>query len=79
VVQGGRLTVVGIAGGPTECSFFSTPFESTVTNTKIPELASSSVRRPGMVFAGDVIAQPQAHTAALMGRRLIDTAQPPCE
>jgi alcohol dehydrogenase, propanol-preferring len=30
---GGRLTVVGIAGGTTEWSFFGTPYESTLTNT----------------------------------------------
>ncbi|WP_256385612.1 MULTISPECIES: zinc-binding dehydrogenase [unclassified Pseudonocardia] len=30
---GGRLTVVGIAGGTTEWNFFSTPYESTITNT----------------------------------------------
>ncbi|WP_157156981.1 NAD(P)-dependent alcohol dehydrogenase [Diaminobutyricimonas sp. LJ205] len=28
-----RLTVVGIAGGATEWSFFTTPYESTITNT----------------------------------------------
>lgn len=33
MAQGGRLTVVGIAGGVTEWSFFTTPFESTITNT----------------------------------------------
>lgn len=33
MAQGGRLTVVGIAGGITEWSFFSTPYESTITNT----------------------------------------------
>lgn len=33
MAQGGRLTVVGIAGGVTEWSFFSTPYESTMTNT----------------------------------------------
>ncbi|HEU4806727.1 MAG TPA: alcohol dehydrogenase catalytic domain-containing protein, partial [Homoserinimonas sp.] len=33
MAQGGRLTVVGIAGGVTEWSFFSTPYESTITNT----------------------------------------------
>src|SRR5690606_31750131 len=33
MAQGGRLTVVGIAGGTTEWSFFSTPYESTITNT----------------------------------------------
>jgi propanol-preferring alcohol dehydrogenase len=33
IAQGGRLTVVGIAGGVTEWSFFSTPYESTITNT----------------------------------------------
>ncbi|MEX1078375.1 MAG: NAD(P)-dependent alcohol dehydrogenase [Homoserinimonas sp.] len=33
MAQGGRLTVVGIAGGVTEWSFFSTPFESMITNT----------------------------------------------
>lgn len=31
--QGGRLTVVGIAGGVTDWSFFTTPYESTITNT----------------------------------------------
>lgn len=31
--QGGRLTVVGIAGGLVEWSFFDTPYESTITNT----------------------------------------------
>lgn len=31
--QGGRLTVVGIANGVTEWSFFGTPYESTITNT----------------------------------------------
>ncbi|PGT74564.1 zinc-binding dehydrogenase, partial [Priestia megaterium] len=30
---GGRLTVVGIAGGTVEWNFFSTPYESTITNT----------------------------------------------
>ena len=33
MAQGGRLTVVGIANGVTEWSFFGTPFESTITNT----------------------------------------------
>lgn len=33
MAQGGRLTVVGIANGVTEWSFFSTPYESTITNT----------------------------------------------
>ena len=33
IAQGGRLTVVGIAGGVTEWSFFSSPYESTITNT----------------------------------------------
>lgn len=33
MAQGGRLTVVGIAGGTTEWNFFSTPYESTITNT----------------------------------------------
>ncbi|HEY8545119.1 MAG TPA: zinc-binding dehydrogenase, partial [Acidimicrobiales bacterium] len=33
MAQGGRLTVVGIAGGVTEWDFFSTPYESTITNT----------------------------------------------
>src|SRR3546814_16235848 len=32
MAQGGRLTVVGIAGGVTEWSFFATPYESTITN-----------------------------------------------
>ena len=31
--QGGRLTVVGIAGGVVEWNFFNTPYESTITNT----------------------------------------------
>lgn len=31
--QGGRLTVVGIAGGVTDWSFFTNPYESTITNT----------------------------------------------
>ncbi|MDT0210377.1 NAD(P)-dependent alcohol dehydrogenase [Curtobacterium sp. BRD11] len=30
---GGRLTVVGIAGGAVEWNFFTTPYESTITNT----------------------------------------------
>jgi propanol-preferring alcohol dehydrogenase len=30
---GGRLTVIGIAGGVVEWSFFTTPYESTITNT----------------------------------------------
>lgn len=33
MAQGGRLTVVGIAGGSTSWDFFSTPYESTITNT----------------------------------------------
>ena len=33
MAQGGRLTVVGIAGGVTEWSFFTNPYESTITNT----------------------------------------------
>src|SRR3546814_11400923 len=33
MAQGGRLTVVGIAGGVTEWRFFATPYESTITNT----------------------------------------------
>jgi propanol-preferring alcohol dehydrogenase len=33
MAQGGRLTVVGIAGGVTEWSFFTTPYEATITNT----------------------------------------------
>jgi propanol-preferring alcohol dehydrogenase len=33
MAQGGRLTVVGIAGGVTEWSFFTTPYESSITNT----------------------------------------------
>jgi alcohol dehydrogenase, propanol-preferring len=30
---GGRFTVVGIAGGVTDWSFFTNPYESTITNT----------------------------------------------
>ena len=33
MAQGGRLTVVGIAGGAVEWSFFTTPWEATITNT----------------------------------------------
>jgi propanol-preferring alcohol dehydrogenase len=33
IAQGGRCTVVGIAGGAVEWTFFSTPYESTMTNT----------------------------------------------
>lgn len=33
MAQGGRFTVVGIAGGAIEWSFFGTPYESTITNT----------------------------------------------
>ena len=33
MAQGGRLTVVGIAGGVVDWSFFTTPYESTITNT----------------------------------------------
>ena len=33
MAQGGRLTVVGIAGGVVDWSFFITPYESTITNT----------------------------------------------
>jgi propanol-preferring alcohol dehydrogenase len=33
MAQGGRFTVVGIAGGVTDWSFFGTPYESTITNT----------------------------------------------
>ncbi len=33
MAQGGRLTVVGIAGGVVEWSFFTTPYESAITNT----------------------------------------------
>ena len=33
MAQGGRLTVVGIANGIVEWSFFTTPYESTITNT----------------------------------------------
>jgi D-arabinose 1-dehydrogenase-like Zn-dependent alcohol dehydrogenase len=33
MAQGGRLTVVGIAGGVIEWDFFTTPYESTLTNT----------------------------------------------
>ncbi|MET1043745.1 MAG: NAD(P)-dependent alcohol dehydrogenase [Microbacteriaceae bacterium] len=33
MAQQGRLTVVGIAGGTTDWSFFTTPYESTLTNT----------------------------------------------
>jgi len=33
MAQGGRLTVVGIANGVVEWSFFATPYESTITNT----------------------------------------------
>jgi propanol-preferring alcohol dehydrogenase len=33
MAQGGRLTVVGIAGGVVEWNFFATPYESTITNT----------------------------------------------
>lgn len=33
MAQGGRLTVVGIAGGVHEWTFFNTPYESTITNT----------------------------------------------
>jgi propanol-preferring alcohol dehydrogenase len=33
MAQGGRLTVVGIANGIVEWSFFATPWESTLTNT----------------------------------------------
>jgi propanol-preferring alcohol dehydrogenase len=33
IAQGGRLTVVGIANGLVEWSFFATPWEATLTNT----------------------------------------------
>lgn len=33
MAQGGRLTVVGIANGVTDWSFFTTPYESTITNS----------------------------------------------
>ncbi len=33
MAQGGRLTVVGIANGATEWSFFTAPYESTISNT----------------------------------------------
>lgn len=33
IAQGGRLTVVGIAGGVVEWSFFTNPYEATITNT----------------------------------------------
>lgn len=33
VAQRGRLTVVGIAGGTVEWSFFTNPYEATLTNT----------------------------------------------
>jgi propanol-preferring alcohol dehydrogenase len=33
MAQGGRLTVLGIANGVTEWSFFATPYESTITNS----------------------------------------------
>jgi propanol-preferring alcohol dehydrogenase len=33
MAQGGRLTVLGIANGATEWSFFTTPYESTITNS----------------------------------------------
>ena len=33
MAQGSRLTVVGIAGGTAEWSFFTTPYESVITNT----------------------------------------------
>ncbi|WP_125617040.1 NAD(P)-dependent alcohol dehydrogenase [Specibacter cremeus] len=33
MAQGGRLTVVGIAGGVHEWTFFKTPYESVITNT----------------------------------------------
>ena len=33
IAQGGRLTVVGIAGGVVDWSFFTAPYESTITNT----------------------------------------------
>lgn len=33
LAQGGRLTVVGIGGGTTEWSFFTNPYEATITNT----------------------------------------------
>jgi propanol-preferring alcohol dehydrogenase len=33
MAQGGRLTVIGIAGGVTEWSFFTNPYEATITNT----------------------------------------------
>lgn len=33
VAQGGRITIVGIAGGTANWSFFSNPYEATLTNT----------------------------------------------
>lgn len=33
IAQGGRITVVGIAGGTVEWNFFTTPYEATLTNT----------------------------------------------
>lgn len=33
VAQGGRMTIVGIAGGVAEWSFFTNPYEATLTNT----------------------------------------------
>ncbi len=33
IAQGGRIQIVGIAGGTVEWSFFATPYESVMTNT----------------------------------------------
>ena len=33
MAQGGRLTVVGIAGGVVQWSFFTNPYEAVITNT----------------------------------------------
>lgn len=33
VAQGGRMTIIGIAGGVAEWSFFTNPYEATLTNT----------------------------------------------
>lgn len=33
IAQGGRMTIVGIAGGVAEWSFFTNPYEATLTNT----------------------------------------------
>ena len=80
MAQGGRLTVVGIAGGTIEWNFFTTPYESTITNTywgTIEELYDVvAMYRAGQITPGGRALRARRRARGLpqaRGRRVVGT------